>query len=65
MAVRIDMDMPSVCYECPFFVETDVLTNGKCQALPIRDLNGDIVEHQVVSSCVSEKSIHCPLKECE
>ena len=43
--------------------------NGKCKALPIKDLDGDIISYQTVGTAneiiCKERSKHCPLKECK
>ena len=43
--------------------------NGKCKALPIKDLDGDIISYQTVGTANEitnkERSKHCPLKECK
>ena len=75
MPVKIDMEMPEVCAKCPFFEKLKDLflmglpLNGKCKALPIKDLDGDIISYQTVGTAneiiCKERSKHCPLKECK
>ena len=78
MTVKIDMDMPEVCAKCPLFKKSedqDVVflmgfpLDGQCKALPIKDLDGDIISYQTVSTANEiahkERSKHCPLKECQ
>lgn len=63
MAVKIDMDMPKGCQECPL-CEMISASYGKCKVLPIRDLDGDIIDMQrVVFLIEKERSVHCPMKE--
>lgn len=64
MAVRIEIDMPKSCRECPL---CEIISEclGKCKVLPIRDLDGDIIDRQrVVFYIEKERSSHCPMKEC-
>ena len=78
MTIKIDMEMPEVCAKCPLFKKSedqDVVflmglpLNGKCKALPIKDLDGDIISYQTVGTAneiiCKERSKHCPLKECK
>lgn len=78
MQVKIDMEMPEVCARCPLFKKPDgqdvtflmgLPLNGKCKALPIKDLDGDIISYQTVGTAneiiCKERSKHCPLKECK
>lgn len=70
MAVKIKMEMPGTCQDCLLCRDKEI--TGKCQALPIRDLDGEIIGHQTVSlyytrtdgSQQDGRSEHCPLKEC-
>ena len=74
--IKVDIEMPKKCCECPFYRDENSITGdyGKCQLLEIKDLNGDVVEHQVVDAYYQEsnnnirhegRSKHCPLKECK
>lgn len=78
MTVKIDMEMPEVCAKCPLFKKPDgkdvsffmgFPLNGQCKALPIKDLDGDIISHQTVSTANEitnkKRSKHCPLEECK
>ena len=78
MSVKIDMEMPEVCAKCPFFEKLKdqgvaffmgLPLNGKCKALPIKDLDGDIISYQTVGTAneiiCKERSKHCPLEECK
>lgn len=77
MAVKIDMDMPKVCHRCPFYIEGDsgilmygVRLEGKCKALPVKDMEGHTVSYQTVIRSGSEAARgarypKCPLKECK
>jgi len=72
-----DMKMPKSCADCRFYKEAGSISAGdwgKCQLLEIRDLDGDVVEHQIVDAYYQEsdnnirhegRSKHCPLKECK
>ena len=77
MPVKIDMDMPKVCANCPLYKEPEdkeiiyfmgFPIGGKCKALPIKDLNGKTISYQTVGTIKEieheERSKHCPLKEC-
>lgn len=79
MTVKIEMDMPEICSDCPMFEKTPSTENvfyfmgeplnGKCKALPIKDYGGRVVNYQTVSTR-SEIESHCrsrfcPLKEYE
>lgn len=63
------MEMPRKCRECRFCIhKTEVI--GQCLALPIKDLDNEIVAFQTVHICPetalgNERNKHCPLKECE
>ena len=76
MAVKIDMDMPKSCWDCPFLMESEktfiymgIRVGGKCKFLPIKDLEGEVVTHQTVvtKELIDAESRYknCPLKECE
>ena len=77
MPVKIEMDMPKVCVNCPLYKKPDgeriiyfmgFPIGGKCKALPIKDLNGKTISYQTVGTIKEiehkERSKHCPLKEC-
>ena len=79
MAIKLDIDMPKMCCDCPCF-EPNVIDGkyrawmgvplgGHCKALPIKNLDGTIVDWQPVSKREEiEKEVrneHCPLKECK
>ena len=65
MVVRIEMDMPKYCRKCPLCERVSDY-HGLCKVLPIKDLDGDIVDNQRVWFRKSNgKSEYCPLKECE
>ena len=70
--------MPEVCAKCPLFKKSedqDVVflmglpLDGQCKALPIKDLDGDIISYQAVGTANEiinkERSKHCPLRKCE
>ena len=75
--IQIDMEMPKMCYECPCFEKSvidgrymafmGVPLGGYCKALPIRNLDGNIVDWQPVSKRdeieKEERNKHCPLQE--
>ena len=68
MTVKIDMDMPESCRKCRFCIHKTE-TVGKCLALPIKDLDNEVVDFQRVdihpeTSYGNERNKHCPLKEC-
>ena len=71
MAVKIDMDMPKCCNECPCFVPISGTELGRCNLLPLYDLDKSLIMYQSVHSeykytngCEQEgRSIHCKLKE--
>ena len=78
MTIKIDMEMPEVCAKCPFFEKLKdqsvaffmgLPLNGKCKALPIKDLDGDIISYQIVGTAneiiCQERRKHCPLNECK
>ena len=70
--------MPEVCAKCAFLEKLKdqgvaffmgLPINGKCKALPIKDLDGDIISYQTVGTINEitnkERSKHCPLIKCE
>lgn len=72
--IKVDIEMPKNCSSCPFYKrDNDYYEDmGRCSLLPIKDLNGDVVEHQIVNGCYREsgnnirtegRSKHCPLIE--
>lgn len=74
MAVRIDIGMPRVCWECPCIEEEKnsymylgAIVGSKCRLLPIKDMEGNIIAHQTVvfrDEIESQKRYkYCPLKE--
>ena len=80
MAVKININMPKQCSECPCFempCNSDrnyiawmgVPLCGTCKLLPIKDLDGNTIKWQTVSTREEiEKGVrskHCPLKECK
>ena len=78
MPVKIDMDMPKVCANCPLYKnpeDKEIIyfmgfpIGGKCKALPIKDLNGKTISYQTVGTIKEitnkERSKHCPLRRCE
>ena len=78
MTIKIDMEMPEVCAKCPFFEKLKdqgvaffmgLPLNGKCKALPIKDLDGDTIVKTFTQTknkiTNKERSKHCPLIKCE
>ena len=78
MTVKIDMEMPEVCAKCPLFKKPEgqnvalimgLPFNGQCKVLPIKDLDGNIISYQTVSTINEitnkKRNKHCPLKECK
>lgn len=71
MAIKIDKPMPRNCGECPCFVLISGTDLGKCNLLPLYDLDDSLIMYQTVHSeykhtngCTQEgRSIHCKLKE--
>lgn len=76
--IQIEMEMPKICSECPCFEISGnerwsymcwkgVPLGGVCKALPIKDMDGNIIAWQKVSSRqeIEEvvRSKHCPLQE--
>lgn len=76
--IQLDIPMPKTCSECPCFEISvnergsytcwkGVPLGGVCKALPIKDMDGNIIDWQKVSSRqeIEEgvRSKHCPLKE--
>lgn len=66
MTVQIEMDMPECCRKCRFCIhKTEAV--GKCLALPIKDLDNEVVDFQRVdihpeTSYGNERNKHCPLR---
>ena len=78
MPVKIDIDMPKVCANCPLYKEPEdkeiiyfmgFPIGGQCKVLSIKDLDGKIISYQTVSTINEiknrERSKHCPLRKCE
>lgn len=81
MAIKLEIDMPEMCYKCPCFEIAPLAGHnsymsymgipfsGKCKALPIKTLDGRVIDYQHVSTreeIESEsRSKFCPLQECK
>lgn len=72
MTVKIDMEMPNSCRECEFYIEYNhsVSIGSKCRRLPIKDMDGDLIDYQVIcknwdkAQKLSEsRDKRCPLQE--
>lgn len=59
MPVKIDMEMPEVCTNCPLFKKPEgqnvalfmgLPFNGQCKVLPIKDLDGKTISYQTVGT---------------
>lgn len=79
MKAKLEIDMPKMCCDCPCFeIQTfysgrymaymGVPCPGKCRALPIKTLDGRVIDYQQVSTNEEienkRRSKFCPLKEC-
>ena len=71
MAIKIERAMPRNCGECPCFVAIPGTEIGRCNLLPLYDLDESLIMYQSVHSeykytngCQQEgRSKHCKLKE--
>ena len=73
--IKLNIEMPKVCHKCPFYIEGDsnfllygVRLDGKCKALPVKDLEGRAVNYQTVIRTGSDvtrgaRYPKCPLQE--
>lgn len=71
--IKIDMEMPENCGECEFYIEGNsgrVSIGGKCKRLPIRDMDGDLIDYQVIcktwdqtQKLLEGRNKKCPLQE--
>lgn len=72
MPVKIDMEMPKSCRECEFYIELNgsVSIGSKCKRLPIKDMDGDLIDYRVISKTLDQarkllesRDKRCPLQE--
>lgn len=70
--IKIDMEMPKNCRECEFYIVVNeaVHIGSKCKRLPIKDMDGDLIDYQVIcknwdkARKLSEvRDQKCPLQE--
>ena len=71
--IKIDMEMPKSCSECEFCIgynNSAVSIGDKCKRLPIKDVDGDFVDYQVICKSLDQaqkllegRYTKCPLQE--
>lgn len=73
--IKLNMEMQEVCHKCPFYIEGDsgifmygVRLEGKCKALPVKDMERRTVNYQTVIRTGSDvtrgtRYPKCPLQE--
>lgn len=72
------MEMPKSCLDCDFYINGDsgfllygVRIGGKCKRLPIKDMDGEVIDYQNICKdgeqaqelLKGNRDKRCPLKE--
>ena len=74
--VMINMEMPKRCLDCDFYINGNsgfmlygVKIGGKCKMLPIKDMDGEVIDYQSickdgaqVQELLEGRDKRCPLQ---
>ena len=77
MPVKIEMEMPKSCLDCVFYINGNsnfllygVRIGGKCKRLPIKDMDGEVIDYQTIckdgaqaQELLEGRNKRCPLQE--